>query len=103
MVLEALRNIIFKTDRQIFVKMMRRKNDEKPPTAAERLQRLSQIKVRRKKKGRKKKYVVPEHLQRVGLMDLNATFGTVITLLKVLHNAALTDCRGNNTNSFCSG
>lgn len=34
--------------------------------------------------------VQPEHLQRVGLMDLNATFRTVIALLKVLHDAALT-------------
>lgn len=38
---------------------------------------------------------LPEHLQWVGLMDLNATFRTVIALLKVLHNTALTDCKRN--------
>lgn len=36
-------------------------------------------------------------------MDLNATFRTVIALLKVLHNTALTDCKRNIFKmSFCS-
>lgn len=44
---------------------------------------------------RRKNRTSPEHLQRVGLVDLDATSGTVVALLKVLHDAALTDCRGN--------
>lgn len=35
--------------------------------------------------------VQPEHLQWVSLMDLDTTFRTVITLLKVLHDTALTE------------
>lgn len=52
----------------------------------------------RSKRGRED--VLPEHLQGVGLMDLNATFGAVIAVLKMLHDAALTDCRRNNMNTF---
>lgn len=51
-------------------------------------------------KKKKDKVLLPEHLQWVGLMDLNATFRTVVALLKVLHNTALTDCRRNNINIF---
>lgn len=35
--------------------------------------------------------VLPQHFQRVGLVDLDATFGTVVAVLEVLHDAALTD------------
>lgn len=37
----------------------------------------------------------PEHLQWVGLMDLNTTSGTVVTVFKMLNDAALTDWRGD--------
>lgn len=53
----------------------------------------------RTRSGRKNRWIPdqrripPQHLQWVGLMDLDATFRTVIALLKVLHDAALTDCK----------
>lgn len=43
---------------------------------------------------------LPEHLQWVGLVDLNATFRTVVALLEVLHDAALTDCEGKVQHEF---
>lgn len=45
-------------------------------------------------------FYTPEHLQRVGLVNLYSTFGTVVALLKMLHDTALTDC-GCNTTRYC--
>lgn len=37
--------------------------------------------------------ISPQHLQRVGLMDLDAALGTIVALFEMLHDAALTNCR----------
>lgn len=46
---------------------------------------------RRRKRGGSGGMVLPQHFQRVSLVDLDATFGTVVAVLEVLHDAALTD------------
>lgn len=73
------------------------KKEEELKQEKKRAQRVKRKWSRRRRRRRGEGgTVLPQHFQRVGLVDLDATFGTVVAVLEVLHDAAFTDWNRKN-------